>query len=84
MCRPRADQLEAAGGLMGLGVPQSLELGQEIAQGLPGNQLSDGFAAAGDHHRLALLYRVEQARQLGLGLRHRDLSHGIGHRDDQL
>jgi hypothetical protein len=46
-------RLDAAGGLMGQGVPQSLELGQEIAHGLPRNQLSDGFAASGDHHRLA-------------------------------
>ena len=59
-------------------------LGQEIAHGKPGHQLSDGLAAAGDHHRLAALHRVEQARKLGLGFRHRDLPHAVGHLDDQL
>jgi hypothetical protein len=55
---------------------QGCELGQQITHAAAGHELGDGLAAAGDHHGLAGLHRIQQAGELGLGLCHRHLPHG--------
>jgi hypothetical protein len=61
--------------LLGQGGAQGLKLGQQIPPVETGHLLGNGLAAAGDHHRLPSLHRIQKAGELGLGFSHRPLPH---------
>ena len=76
--------LHARRTLLGQSIPQGSQLRQQILNWALLHQLGDGSPPTCDHDAFASLNRIEQARQMGLGLSNTDLTHQVDHLDDHL